>query len=303
MPPNQWKAEIAPLMAFYGMGLQGWDASYQFAGSRSYMGNGWPSMSSYVTETPHYIGQFPALAFAIYNGHFAEGQIISARRLSTSAIFAGVDALGQTSGRVGGDENELLAHGDTPVEALAAGRVTLKVKDGQPPSYLANLSAWINGRTQIVQSNTGQLTWDYADKVVTAHGDKTQGVIGFAAGGTYDLPGVTIKEIATPFISLLFTPLDNRPLIESGHILITALARDKQLGAVYNEAGTELLETGGPPLLLEPVQATIALKGAAVVSVKAVDVYGVPTDRQLERTGNTFRIDGRYATYYYEIRR
>ncbi len=303
MPPNQWKAEIAPLMAFYGLGLQGWDASYHFAGSRSYMGNGWPGMNSYVTETPHYIGQFPALAFAIYNGHFAEGQIVSARRLSTSAIFAGVDALQQTSGRVGGDENELLAHGDTPVEALAVGRVTLKVADGQPPSYLASLNDWINGRRQIVESNTGQLTWDFADKTVTIHSDRTQGLIGFAAGGTYDLPGVTIKEIETPFISLLFTPLDNRPLIESGHILITALARDKQLGTVYNEDGTELIETGGPPLLLEPVQATITLKGNPATSVQVVDVYGVPTGRQLERTDNTFRLDGRYATYYYEVRR
>lgn len=302
-PPNQWKAEIAPLMAFYGMGLQGWDALYQFAGSRSYMGNGWPGMSSYVTETPHYIGQFPALAFAIYHGHFTEGQIVSARRLSTSEIFAGVDALDQTFGRIGQDENELLSHGDTPVEALAAGRVTLKVADDQPPSELADLTRWLNGRMQVVQSSTGQLTWDYAHKVVTAHSDKTQGVIGFAAGGTYDLPGVTVKEIATPFISLLFTPLDNRPLIESGHILITALAKDKQLGAAYNNDGTELLATGGPPLLLEPVQATITLKGSPVASVKAVDVYGVPTDQQVERTGNVFRIDGRYATYYYEIRR
>jgi hypothetical protein len=107
----------------------------------------------------------------------------------------------------------------------------------------------------------------------------------------------------TPFISLLFTPLDNRPLIDSQHILITALARDKQLGTVYNEDGTELLATGGPPLLLEPVQATISFKGDAVTSVKVVDVYGVPTDRQVDRTGNTFRIDGRYATYYYEVRR
>jgi hypothetical protein len=114
---------------------------------------------------------------------------------------------------------------------------------------------------------------------------------------------VTIKEIATPFISLLFTPLDNRPLIESQHILITALARDKQLGTVYNDDGTELIEAGGPPLLLEPVQATITLKGSPMTSMKVVDTYGVPTDRQVERTGNTFRLDGRYATYYYEIRR
>ena len=100
LPPNQWKAEIAPLVAFYGMGLQGWDASYHFAGSRSYMGDGWPRMRSYVTETPHYISQFPALAFAIYNGHFDEGDTVSARRLSTDEIFSGTDVLEQEYGTV-----------------------------------------------------------------------------------------------------------------------------------------------------------------------------------------------------------
>jgi len=302
-PPNQWKAEIAPLFAFYGMGLQGWDASYHFAASRTYMGNGWPSMRSYVTSTPHYIGQFPALAFAVYNNHFDEGDIISARRLATANIFTGIDALGQTHGLVGYDQNELLAHGNTPVETLAIGRVTLKVDDGQGPSYLGDLSRYWNRGTQTIVSNTGQLTWNYADRVVTVHSDKTQGVIGFAGGLTFDLPGVTIEVGTTPFVSLLFTPLDNLPLIESEHILITAMAQDKQLGTVYNEDGTKLIETGGPPLLLQPVQATLTFKGAALSSVKVVDVYGVPADGQIERTGNTFAIDGRYASYYYEVKR
>ena len=117
---------------------------------------------------------------------------------------------------------------------------------------------------------------------------------------SYDLPGVIIKDIKTSFISLLFTPLDNHPLIESSHILITAMARDKQLGTQYSPQGTQLLETGGPPLLMEPVQASITLKGEALTSVQVVDVYGVPTERQVDRHQNTFHIDGRYGTYYYE---
>jgi hypothetical protein len=302
-PPNQWKAEIVPLITFYGMGLQGWDASYHFAGSRSYMGDGWPSMRSYVTETPHYIGQFPALAFAVYNGHFDEGDIVSARRLSTGDVFAGIDALEQEYGVVGYDENELLAHGRTPVEALAMGRVTLKIKDSRAPSYLSDLSDHWNRSEKIIRSNTGQLTWDYDKKIVLVHSEKTQGIIGFAGGGAYDLPAVTVADIRTPFISLLFTPLDNLPLVDSRHILITALAQDKQLGSEYNNDGTELIETGGPPLLLEPVQATIAFKGGLVSSVLVVDLYGVPTGRQVEHTDNTFAIDGRYATYYYEVKR
>ena len=91
--------------------------------------------------------------------------------------------------------------------------------------------------------------------------------------------------------------------VEAGHILITAMAQDKQHGMVYNEDGTKPIETGGPPLLLEPVQATLVFKGAALTSAKVVDVYGVPADGQVERSGNTFAIDGRYATYYYEVKR
>jgi hypothetical protein len=260
-------------------------------------------MRSYVTETPHYIGQFPALAFAIYNGHFDEGDIISARRLSTDEVFAGVDALDQKYGVVGYDENELLAHGDTPVEALAMGRVTLKVEDGRDTSYLADLSTYWDRNAKIIQSNTGQLTWDYGRQVVVVHSEKTQGVIGFASGDVYDLPGVIVADIQTPFISLLFTPLDNLPLVISEHILITAMAQDKQYGAVYNTDGTKLIETGGPPLLLEPVQATITFKGSPVSSVKVVDLFGVPTNQKIECIDKTFVIDGRYATYYYEVKR
>jgi hypothetical protein len=267
------------------------------------MGNGWPGMRSYVTCTPHYIGQFPALAFAIYNNHFKEGDIVSARRLSTGDIFAGTDKLQQQFGPTGYDENELLAHGDTPVEAMAIGRVTLKVEDGLESTYLGDMSAYWDRQAQSIRSSTGQLTWDYGIKVVTVHSEKTQGVIGFAEGRTYDLPGVTVRIGGTPFVSLLFTPLDNRPLIKSEHILITAMAQDKQYGTVYNEDGTKLIETGGPPLLLEPVQAVLTFKGDPLTSVNVVDVYGVPTARQVEHKGNSFEIDGRYATYYYQVKR
>ncbi|MFW6189461.1 MAG: beta-galactosidase [Planctomycetota bacterium] len=302
-PPNQWKAEAAPLFAFYGMGLQGWDASYHFAGSRPRMGGGWPGMGSYVTETPHYIGQFPAIAFALYHGHVQEGPIAAARRLSVDEIFQGIDALSQDFTGGGYDQKELQGNLETPREVLGIGRVTVKIADGLEPSKRADWSEYWDRSARKVQSMTDQLTWDYADRVVTVHGQKTQAVIGFAGGGSFDLPGARVQQVETPFVSLIFTPLDDRPLAESEHILITAMARDKQSGAEYNADGTELLKTGKPPLLLEPVQATLELKGPEVSSVKVVDMYGVPTDRQVEREGNRFRIDGRYATYYYEVKR
>jgi len=301
-PPNQWKAEAAPLFAFYGMGLQGWDASYHFAGNRPRMGSGWPGMRSYVTETPHYIGQFPALAFAIYKGHIKEAPIAAARRLKLDDVFQGADALSQDFTGGGYDDRQLKGNLATPKEVLAIGRVTVKVADGLDRSFAVDWNKYWDRDRKVVRSITGELTWDYRRRVVTLHAEKTQGIVGFAGGGQYDLPGVRVR-VKTPFVSLLFTPLDDKALIESQHILITAMARDKQTGAEYNADGTRLLRAGRPPLLMEPVQATLTFKGAPISSVKVVDIYGVPSATQVAREGNTFTIDGRYATYYYEVKR
>jgi hypothetical protein len=149
---------------------------------------------------------------------------------------------------------------------------------------------------------TGELSWAYGRRVVAIHAPKTQGIVGFAGGGTYNLPGVQV-QVKTPFVSLLFTPLDDEPLIQSKHVLITAMARDGQTGTRYNADGTELVDPGRPPLLMEPVQAKLSFKGGPIASVKVVDIYGVPTAKEVDREGNVFTIDGRYASYYYEVKR
>jgi hypothetical protein len=286
-PPNQWKAEMAPLFAFYGLGLQGWDASHHFVASMPRMGGGWPNMYSYVTETPAYMGQFPALAFAVAKGHITEGPLIAARRFSLSQIFQGID---------------MFSVSPTPNEALAVGRVTATIADGLDASIAEPLDGGWDEANKIIHSATGELTWDYGNKVVTLGAAKTEAVIGFAGGNTYDLPGVTVS-VTTPFVSLIFTPLDDVPLIQSSQILITAIARDQQTGAVYGPDGGTLTAVGGPPLLLEPVQASITFKGAPISTATVVDMYGVPQTTPVEQSGNTIQIDGRYATYYYEVTR
>jgi hypothetical protein len=309
-PPNQWKAEGAPIVAMYGMGLQGWDSSYHFAGSRTYMGNGWPDLSAFATETPHVIGQFPALSLAVREGHFAEGAIAAARRIPLGDAFSGVDPLTQPLPGSAYERQPSVPGVDlppgtlaTPLPTMAIGRVTTKVADNQPRSAATNWADHWDTSAKVIRSNTGQLVWDYGKKVITARSPKTQGVIGFAAGGTYDLPAVTVKVHETPFVSLVMTALDGKPLDQSRHILVTAMARDKQMGAGYTADGKQLYDTGSEPLLLEPVQATLTFKGAGLSSVKVVDVYGVPTATNVQRNGNTFNIDGRYATYYYEVKR
>lgn len=300
-PPNPWKAEAAPLYAFYGLGLQGWDATYSFTMGGFRMGNGWRELNSYVIDTPHYMGQFPALAFAIHNGHIREGEVIAARHVSSKDMFSGKDPLGQSLAGGGFDAKELVGRLTTPPSAAAIGRVTIDFDDG--PTPVADYKTFHNERTKTLTSTTRELVWHYGDRYVEVRSRKTQGIIGFAGGKTIDLPAVKVS-LETPFASLLFTPLDNLTLADSRHILITAMARDKQTGTEYNADFSQLLKVGGPPLLMEPVQATVQFTTLRPKSVRPLDFYGVPKKGSvtLDNTG-AFHIDGRYQTYYFEVKR
>lgn len=301
MPPNPWKAEAAPLCAFYGMGLQGWDAVYSFAMNSHQMADGWHNLSKYVVETPHYIGQFPALAFALHHGHLQEGEVVAARQLSHDDVFAGKDVLGQSLAGGGYDAKELVGSLTTPPSALAVGRVTIRFGSGRP--VRTDLSRYHDRERQRITSTTGQLVWDYRQRFVEVRSPKTQAIIGFTGDERFDLPGVEVS-CRTPFVSLIFTPLDNVDLVDSRHVLITAMARDKQTGTEYNADFSQLLKIGGPPLLMEPVQAEIRLKGSRPTSVRPCDLYGVPRSEQLQiGTDGAFTIDGRARTYFYEVRR
>ncbi|MBT3378760.1 MAG: hypothetical protein HN742_03985 [Lentisphaerae bacterium] len=299
MPPAPCKAEAAPLYAFYGLGLQGWDASYHFACSGHRLGDGWPGLSKYTSHTPHYMGQFPALAFAVHNGHVKEGAPVAIRNVGDRELYAGRDVLGQSIAHGSHDEKALGSNVTTPPEYLAIGRVALAFTKGD--SRTADVSSYWDKKKEVLTSNTKQLRWHYGDRFVEVRTPKTQAVIGFVGGKSPRLPDVRLT-VKTPFVSLIFTPLDNADLADSKHILITAMARDKQTGSEYNADWTHLKTVGGPPLLMEPVQAKILFRGPKPTAVNALDVYGVPTGKQVKLSADgTFAINGRYQTYYYEV--
>ena len=295
-PPNQWKLECAPIFAFYGMGFQGWDASFHFIQSGTRLGDGWPGMSSYSSDTPHYFGQWPALAFALHHGHLTEGAPLAARRTKVDALFTGKQAWAQDYYN---GQDLIQAPGGTPLETFALNRVTVGFNDARASSG----APVKDGRTpsKTVQSSTEQLVWDYGHERILVRSDKTQALIGKVLEEKIQLGAVT-ATFNTPFVSVIFTPLDNLPLATSRKILVTALARDKQAGAVYSDDGTKLTATGTAPLLLEPVQATIQINGAKPSRIRPLDHYGVPMKSEVPVAADgSFRIDGTFRAYYYEV--
>jgi hypothetical protein len=300
-PPNQWKLECAPIFAFYGMGLQGWDASWHFTQSGTRLGDGWPDMSSYRTDTPHFIGQFPALAFAIHHGHIKEAPIAAARRLTMSDVYAGTDALKQDATKGSYDAKTMIIEGGTPLETFAIGRITASFNNGITEQ--ADFTKYWDTTNKTIRSMTDELVWDYARQLVLVRAPKTQAILGHPGSEPISLPSVT-ATVKTPFVSLIFTPLDDAPLAESKRILITALAQDKQSGTRYNSDGTLLESVGTSPLLLEPVQARLKFAGSKPASITPCDHCGVPKEKKLViEPDGSFQIDGTSQAYYYLVER
>jgi hypothetical protein len=309
-PPAEWKLEAAPLVALLGLGLQGWDGAIHFAASLPRDGGGWPSdaraPSSYVTETPHHLGQFAALARAVHEEHVTQGGPAALRRLSLDEVFGGFDALSRDLGREG-FPGRTDVH--VPPEVLAIGPVRIAMDDSPAPSERVDWSAFIDPGTGSYRSVTGEQQWAPGVSLVVAS-PRTHAIVGFTAAlPVYPLPfgwvTSTSRTVPAPPAVLIFTSLDGRPLAVSDHLLVTALGRDRQLGALYSSGGADLLAVGGPPLLLEPVQARIGFDGGGVASARALDPHGVPRgDVLVERGGDdVVVIDGRWRTFLYEVRR
>lgn len=258
-PPNEHTFEAAPLYALYGMGLHGWDGSLHFSAStRAWIDGGWPGLSSYVSETPHYMGQYFALSRAVREQHITEAPPAARLSIADAALFGGTDARP--------DLDERLA---------ALGPVVVAFEEGGSDTVI-DADAFDDGAYLTSQ----ELSWKPgAHMRISAEG--TQGVVGTELAGTHTLPDVSI-DLSSEQGSLLLTALDGAPLSESAAVLVTAMGRAIQTGAAYSSDRATLEAVGGPPLLLEPVQAQLTF-GRTPLSVSALDVYGVP-QRELTDT-------------------
>ncbi len=319
-------AEEVPLMAVYGMGLQGWDGSQQFASHGPEITPYYERNCNHTCDQFENIAQYPAVARMIYRGDVKEGAVAAVRKVSIPTLLE--------TGNVGFTENfSLLGNSNhkefssvVPQSALAAGRVTLDFIDGPVEEPIVkNYAACIDTKNKRIASNTGQLIWDHAGRgYFTVDTPGTQAIIGFAGGKTFNLGEVKI-ELGREFACLYITARDpGESIAHAKSLLITAMARTVNKGTVVDAVSLKPLENPevpkgqvyarymreNHPLLLEPVQATITLKGNAACRVFALDHDGrkheKPVELPVAKTahGNRFTIDGeKYGTLYYLVER
>lgn len=297
------------IVAAYGMGLQGWDISLHNALRRAEIRN---SLSHNVNDTVNCfsaIVQYPALARLVYRDDVRQGDVVVNRRVSIPRLLE--------TGNVGFEEpfspfmKSTVSDYAAPKASLAAGRVVMEFVDGPAELPVIDRSApYIDPANGVVRSTTGQLAWHWKGaEYFTIDTPGTKGVVGRGGGMKHELGEVTI-DLETPFAHLYVTALDKDADIRSGkRLLITAIARTVNKGTVFDELSDHPL-TSPPaddgPVLIEPVKATIALKGRKAAKVFALDHEGRKPQNAMEipvkktADGVTFTLDGAAgkAVYY-----
>lgn len=294
--PNEWTAESSPIIAAYGMGLQGWDASYVFATDYPQYSSTIQTHGIYNATSPTQLALYPALARMIYRGDIAEGEIVVNRKVDLSSVLKGETPLNET---VKQDFDRKVIEGSFPLQYMAAGKVVLSFADENRTEILDNLqSLW---KDSVVTSTTGQLSWSENGKgFFTINTAGTKGFVGFSDGKKIELGDVSIQT-DNAFAVILITSLEKEKGIASANrILVTTIARAQNTGMKYSDDRTELLALGDAPVLLEPVKLKLGLKRSKTPKVTILDHSGFKTSDTLNKDGAYWLLDGSItkAIYY-----
>ncbi len=302
--PNEWTAEAAPIIAAYGMGLQGWDASYAYASNA-------PEISPTVQATGHGVynadaisqmGLYPALANMIYRGDVREAPTVALLNVQPDELKAGKLGFRQETIQ---DYDVKSFGGDVPSEMLAVGKLAVNFTNVESGAVTSGQEQYWDQAQKFVRSTTGQLHWHYGEKpFFTINTPGTQGMVGFTADSVHALQDVSMRS-DNLFAVVLLSSLDpSAGIADSPRLLLTTLARSRNTNMQYSAQGTELLEVGKAPVLLEPVDVHLKFAEGAVFRVHVLDHGGHRTGRSFVADQATLEIKGsQHQTLYYELER
>jgi len=299
--PNEWGVEGPALIGAYGMGLQGWDVSYMFQNGDSGGFVDQIGKSPWEVTTPQVLGVFPAVARQVLRGDVRESDVSATRYVHVPSLHEG--KLGFQDKVAQQHDVKTFDSDRVPARTLAVARSVVEFTDEYRQTPAFDISQYLRG--DVFTSTTGQLRWKEGasklDGFFTVDTEATKAVVGFADGRRCELGGVTIAPKCR-FGAIYVTALKKDKTIESSkNLLVVGIARARNSEMkVFDDC--RLLDRGEPPVLMEPVKATITIKRPGMARVSLLDHDGRITGKTLPSTGGSFAIDGaKDKTPYYLI--
>ena len=312
--PNQYRLEAPGLMAFYGNRLGGWDAPVHFNiefpgfggddGFTNLLKTMWP-----VNEASTFC-QYPALSQMIRQADIQEGPDVFIRNLSDDKVLGAKpmkDVAVNLS--ISGPYEAMASKQGINARSLAAtyaagvGRTGIAFTGAhEKPDFSIDLNKYIDMEKKEIRSATGELYWNYGTGYVTANA-RMQAAVGFFANLPIKLKDCQI-QMSNPVAAVLVSPLDEKPLAESKHILITAVGRIRNTDMAYSRGGRRLLNIGQSPTHLEGIKGTVILTHGGNCTVTALDPWGYKTAAvtpKVEGGQIVIPLDGQNKAAYYEV--
>ncbi len=299
--PNEWGVEGPALIGAYGMGLQGWDVSYIFQNRDDGTFSDRIGRNKWDVTAPQVMGVFPAVARQVLRGDVTEAETAAPRYVHVPSLFGA--KLGFED-RVQQEYDVKTFDSDkVPARALAAARCVVDFVDGPRPTPEFGLDRYRQDGLYV--SANGQLRWRAGESKLDGHfvidTPGTKAVIGFAEGRTERLGEATI-EPESRFGAIYVTAREPAgEVATSDALLVVAIARARNTGMKIFE-DSRVIDKGEPPVVMEPVKATIRIDRPGEATVHVLDHDGARTGRTLPIEDGRFTIDGaRDKTPYYLV--
>jgi hypothetical protein len=301
--PNEMGVEGPAILAAYGLGLQGWDASYMFQNKDDASFSAKIGRDQWDVTAPQVLGVFPAVARQVYRGDVRPSDAAAVRNVHLPSLFEG--KLSFDDRMTQGYDDKELDSSKVSARALAVARCVVAFTDAYAETPVFDLARHQQGG-QLV-SATGQLRWQEeagsSAGYFTMDTPGTKAVVGFAQGRKCELGVVTIEPQGR-FGAIYVTAREpDRTIDTSRELLVVAVARARNTGMKFSPDGAMMLSPGRPPIVMEPVKARIAVRKQGSPRVILLDHDGRITGQTIPVEDGAITIDGgRDKTPYYLIR-
>jgi hypothetical protein len=301
--PSEWGVEGPAILGAYGYGLQGWDVSYMFQNRDAGTFSDRIGRDQWDATAPQVLSIFPAVARQVLRGDVKESQLFAPLYMHMPSL--GQNKLGFVDRTTQQYDVKSFDTDKVPARALAVARCAVEFTGEYRDTPAFDIVPF--EKDGFLVSSTGQLRWKEAGQeklggYFTIDTPGTKAVVGFAEGRLSHLGEVTITP-ECPFAAIYVTAREpDKNISTSRKLLITVIARARNSGMQFNDAGDSLLDRGKPPILLEPVKATISIRRPGEPRVYLLDHDGLRTNKTLPAQNGTITINtARDKTPYYLV--
>jgi hypothetical protein len=314
--PNGYGAEGPFLVAAY-MSLTGVNGFYWFAtGSDGWeppqSANGYmPSQAKWPIATPDFMGTFPATALLFRQGLVARAApAVREQRALTDLWQRRVGIISEeASFDPNRDKGNLPPTSSVreglPWEAFLVGPVEVTYDGNPAKSTTLDLDKFINRKTKVIKSETGELTFDHGQGFCLIDAPKAQGVAAHLPERRTFTTRHLKLDLGAGFTTVLAVPLDSVALGESERVLVQVCGNVRPTSWTESPTTIEVKEGKFPGFKLESVgkspwqvaktEGTVAIRNPKLTKATALDATGrARAEVPLKRDGDvaTFTLPG-----------